>query len=124
MGLGGSAASTVCFGENLIKPKISNTNVYSWSKTHIWQIIWIQKDLGPMCFWNHGQSFSGKVYKAKLECPFPIVKWVRFCPLILTQGREPLMGSRQLCSLKPPMQLQVSEVKLACQEIKIADIPI
>jgi hypothetical protein len=24
--------------------------------------IQIWKDLGPMCFWSHGQSFSGKVY--------------------------------------------------------------
>jgi hypothetical protein len=29
------------------------------------------------------------------------------------------MGSGQLCSLKPPKQLQVSEVKLACQELKL-----
>jgi hypothetical protein len=25
-------------------------------------VIRIWKDLGPMCFWSHGQSFSGKVY--------------------------------------------------------------
>jgi hypothetical protein len=25
-------------------------------------VIWIWKDLGPMCFWSHGQSFSGKAY--------------------------------------------------------------
>ena len=25
-------------------------------------LIRIWKDLGPMCFWSHGQSFSGKVY--------------------------------------------------------------
>jgi hypothetical protein len=25
-------------------------------------VIWIWKDLGPMCFWSHSQSFSGKDY--------------------------------------------------------------
>ncbi len=25
-------------------------------------VIRIRKDLGPVCFWSHGQSFSGKFY--------------------------------------------------------------
>ena len=28
-------------------------------------VIWIWKDLDPMCFWSHGQSFSGKFYYTK-----------------------------------------------------------
>jgi hypothetical protein len=27
--------------------------------------IWIRKDLGPMCFWSHGQLFSGNFYYTK-----------------------------------------------------------
>jgi hypothetical protein len=27
--------------------------------------FWIRKDLGPMCFWSHGQLFSGKFYYTK-----------------------------------------------------------
>jgi len=27
--------------------------------------IRIRKDLGPMCFWSHGQLFSGKFYYTK-----------------------------------------------------------
>jgi len=34
-------------------------------------IIWIQKDLGPMYFWNCGKSFSGRVYKTKDEAHLP-----------------------------------------------------
>jgi len=40
-------------------------------------------------------------------------------PFTLTQGREPQMGSGQLCSLKPPTQLWVSKAKLTCQEVKL-----
>ncbi len=39
---------------------------------HIFQpVIWIWEDLGPMCFWSHGQSFSGKVYQTKVRVHLP-----------------------------------------------------
>jgi hypothetical protein len=34
-------------------------------------VIRIWKDLGPMCFWSHGQSFSGKVYQTKVRVHLP-----------------------------------------------------
>ncbi len=34
-------------------------------------VIRIWKDLGPMCFWSHGQSFSGKVYETKVTVHLP-----------------------------------------------------
>ena len=81
-----------------------------------------------MCFWSHGQSFSGKVYKTKVIVHLPNSSGSGFdpytYPFTLTQGRGAKMGSGQLCSLKPPTQLRVSEAKLACQEVKMTDIPI
>ncbi len=88
---GGSAASTVCFGENLIKPKMWHTNALVGVKTFL---ACNHKDLGPMCFWGHGQSFPGKVFKMKVVEHLPNSKMGQ-----LTQGREPHMGSGQLCSL-------------------------
>jgi hypothetical protein len=34
-------------------------------------LILIWKDLGPMCFWSHGQSFSGKVYYTNVVACLP-----------------------------------------------------
>jgi hypothetical protein len=34
-------------------------------------VIQIWKDLGPLCFWSHGQSFPGKVSKMKVVEDLP-----------------------------------------------------
>ncbi len=95
---------------------------YSWSETLF--LACNQKDLGPMCFWSHGQSFPGKVSKMKVVEHLPNWKVGQVFdpytyPLTLTQGREPQMGSGQLSSLEPPTLLRASEAKLACQEVKL-----
>jgi hypothetical protein len=52
---------------------VANTNVLVGVKHIFWPVIWIQKDLGPMCFcfWTHGQSFSGNVYNTKVVVHLP-----------------------------------------------------
>jgi hypothetical protein len=72
-----------------------------------------------MCFWSHGQSFSGKVYETKVIVHLPNSKVGQVfittpIPLFVPRVEGP----------KPPTQLRASKAKLACQEVKIADIPI
>jgi hypothetical protein len=50
---------------------VAPTNVLVEVKHIFWPVIWIQKDLGPMCFWSNGQSFSGKVYNTKVAVHLP-----------------------------------------------------
>jgi hypothetical protein len=50
---------------------VAHTNVLVGVKHIFWPVIWIQRDLGPMCFWSHGQSFSGKVYNTKVVVHLP-----------------------------------------------------
>ncbi len=46
-------------------------NVFLVGADHIFgPVIRIWKNLGPMCFWCHGQSFSGKVYETKVIVHF------------------------------------------------------
>ena len=64
-----------------------------------------------MCFWSHGQSFSGKVYKTKVIMHLPNSKVGQVLthtpiPLPLPRVGGAKMGSGQLCSLKPPTQLR------------------
>jgi len=59
---GASTASTVGLGKNYIKQKLWGRTVLVGADHIFGPVIWIWKDLGPMCFWSHGQSFSGKVY--------------------------------------------------------------
>jgi len=49
-------------------------------------IIWIWKDVGPMCFWSHGQALSGKVYYTKVVARLPNSKVVQ----VLTPKHIPL----------------------------------
>ena len=37
-------------------------------------LIRIWKDLGHMCFWSHGQSFSGKVYYTRVVAHHPLAR--------------------------------------------------
>jgi hypothetical protein len=83
-----------------------------------------------MCFWSHGQSFSGKVYETKVIVHLPNSKVGQVLthkpiplPLPRVGGPKWAQGN-YFCGLKPPTQLQASKAKLACQELKIADIPI
>ncbi len=50
---------------------VAHTNILVGVKHIFWPVIWIQKDLGPMCFWSDGQSFSGKVYNTKVVVHLP-----------------------------------------------------
>jgi hypothetical protein len=59
---GASTASTVRLGKNFIKQKLLGRTILVGVDHIFGPVIWIWKDLGPMCFWSHGQSFSGKVY--------------------------------------------------------------
>ncbi len=59
---GASKASTVRLGKNFIKQKLQGRSVLVGVDHIFGPIIQIWKDLGPMCFWGHGESFSGKVY--------------------------------------------------------------
>jgi hypothetical protein len=59
---GASTASTVRLGKNFIKQKLLGRTVLVRADHIFGPIIWIWKDLGTMCFWSHGQPFSGKVY--------------------------------------------------------------
>jgi hypothetical protein len=70
-------------GKNFIKQKLCGRSVLVGADHIIVPIIWIWKDLSPMCFWSHGQSFPGKVSKMKVVEHLPIEKWVRFWPLHL-----------------------------------------
>ncbi len=57
-----STASTMQLGEYFIKQKLQASPVLVGADHVFGPVIWIWKDLGPMCFRSHGQSFSGKVY--------------------------------------------------------------
>ncbi len=104
---GGSTASTVCFDENLIQPKMYHTNVLFGVKHIFWPVIWIQKDLCPMCFWSHGQSFSGKVNKTKVVVHLPSSKVSQvltptLIPLPLPRVGYPKWGLRNFAASKHP----------------------
>jgi hypothetical protein len=49
-----------------MKQKLYGRSVLVGADYSFGPIIWIWKDLGPMCFWSHSQSFSGKISKMKL----------------------------------------------------------
>ena len=53
---GASGASTMHFGENFIKQKLQGTPNFVGAGHLFGSQIWIQKDLGPLSFWSHGQS--------------------------------------------------------------------
>ena len=46
--------------ENFYKTKVVGKDCFSGGGSYFGPAIQIWKDLGPMCFWSHGQSFSGK----------------------------------------------------------------
>ena len=48
--------------QNFYKTKVVVKDYFSGADHIFGTLIRIWKDLGPMCFWSHGQSFSGKVY--------------------------------------------------------------
>jgi hypothetical protein len=53
-------------GESFIKQKLLGARVLVGVDHIFGFVIWIWKDLGPMYFWIHGQSFSSRVYKTKV----------------------------------------------------------
>ncbi len=57
-----STASTVILGKNFIKQNLQGRSVLVRADYSFGPVIQIWKDLGPMCFWSHGQSFSGKFF--------------------------------------------------------------
>jgi hypothetical protein len=73
-----SAASTVQFGENFITQKLWGAPVLVGADHIFGSLIWIWKDLGPMYFWSHGQSFSGRVYKTKFVVYLPNSQFGQF----------------------------------------------
>ncbi len=86
-------------------------------------IIWIWKDLGPMYFWSHGQSFSGKVYQTKVRVHLPNSKVGQV--LIPTPIALPLRvgslkwGPGNFAASNHPHSCERAKQKLACQEIKL-----
>jgi len=60
--------------ENFYKTKVLGQVSLSLGWLIFQPIIQIGKDLGPMYFWNHGQSFSGKVYKIIVVVHLPNCK--------------------------------------------------
>ncbi len=100
---------------------VAHINVLIKVKHIFWPVILIQKDLSPMCFWSHGESFSGKVYNTKVVLHLPNSKVGQILtptsiPLVLPRVGSPKWVSWQLCSLKPHT---VSAAKLTCQEVKL-----
>ncbi len=55
-----STASTMRLGKHFIKHKLQGRSVLGGADLIFGAVIQIWMDLGPMCFWSHGQSFSGK----------------------------------------------------------------
>jgi hypothetical protein len=60
-----STAATVRLGNNFIKQKLQGRSVLVWADHIFRSNIRSRKDLGPMCFWSHGQLFSGNFYYTK-----------------------------------------------------------
>ena len=60
-----STAATVRLGKIFIKQKLYGRSVFVGADHIFGPEIRIQKDLGPMCFWSHGQLFSGTFYYTK-----------------------------------------------------------
>jgi len=55
-----STAATVALGKKFVKQKLKGRGDLGGGADHIFgPEIRIRKDLGPMCFWSHGESFSG-----------------------------------------------------------------
>ncbi len=48
--------------QHFYKTKVIGKDCFSGADHIFGPVIWIWKDLGPMCFWSHGRTFSGKVY--------------------------------------------------------------
>ncbi len=53
--------------QKFYKTKVVGKICFSGGGSSFWAKIQIWKDLGPMCFWSHGQSYSGKVYLKKMQ---------------------------------------------------------
>ncbi len=66
-----SIATTVRLGKNFIKQKLQGRSVFVGADHIFGPVIWIWKYLGPMSFWSHGQSFSGKFYETKVVVHLP-----------------------------------------------------
>jgi hypothetical protein len=66
-----STASTMRLGKKFIKQNLKGRSVLVGADNISGPVIWIWKDVGPMCFWSHGQSFSGKFYYTKGVVLFP-----------------------------------------------------
>ncbi len=101
---------------------IAHINVLVHVKHIFWPVIWIQKDLGPMCFWSHGQSFSGKVYKTKVVVRLPNIKVGQVLtpipiPLPVTRVWSPKWGLGNFAASNHPHICK--RAKLACQVVKI-----
>ncbi len=70
---GGFAASTVRLGENIRKQNLKGAPVLVVADCVVRPVIWVLKDLGPICYWSHGQSFSGRFYNTKVAVHVPSV---------------------------------------------------
>jgi hypothetical protein len=81
-----------------------------------------------MCFWSHSQTFSGKVYNSKVRVHLPNSKVGQVLtptPIALFLPRVGSLkwGPGNFAASNHP-HVQASQVKLACQEVIIAEIPI
>jgi len=70
-------------------------------------IIWIWKDLGPMCFWSHGKPSPGKVSKMKVVEHLPNRKVGQVLtptpiPLALPRVGSPKWGPGNLAASNRP----------------------
>jgi hypothetical protein len=76
-----------------------------------------------MCFWSHGQSFSGKVYKTKVRVHLPNSKVGQ----VLTPYSYP--GSGAPNGVQATLQPQITHTAASeqseapCPEVKITDNP-
>jgi hypothetical protein len=52
--------------QKFYKTKVVGKVCFSGADHIFGPVIRIWKDLGPMCFWSRGQSFSGKFYYTKV----------------------------------------------------------
>ncbi len=98
--------------------------MFCWSATHFLHIIRIKKDLGAICFWSHGQSFSSKVYITKVRVHLQNSKVGQVLTPTLINLFLPRVGARKqgpgnFAASNHPHSCKVSKVKLACQQVKL-----
>ncbi len=99
---GVSTASTVRPGKKFINQKLQGRTILVGVDHIFGMLIQIWKDLGPMCFWSHGQSFSGKVYYTKVVARLPnsqLGKFLTSQPGPKPGVRDPKQGLERIHSL-------------------------